>query len=116
MSNNPDQNETKKLSLAERAKRARKEQYEKAKERQRAYLASPEVQKKLQEKKDKLKQIRKEKADAMKLQKKTASREAKKALDADLKATREKKQVERDAELQGMVKPALTLIQGGALK
>lgn len=105
---------TKKQTMAERVRMARKEQYKKAKERQKAYLASPEVQKRLSEKKEALKKLRKEKSDQLRANKRVANSAAKKSLSEDLKKSREKKQSERDAELKELVRPALTLIQGGA--
>ena len=100
--------------MAERVRLARKEQYKKAKEKQKAYLASPEVKKRLDEKKEAFKKLRKEKSGQLRASKRAANADAKKSLSEDLKKSREKKQAERDQELKEMVRPALTLIQGGA--
>ena len=105
--------DTRKLTMAERARLARKEQYKKAKEKQKAYLASPEVQKRLSEKKEALRKIRKEKSDQLRDSRRSANAAAKKSLSEDSKQSRERKQAERDAELKQLVRPALTLIQGG---
>lgn len=105
-----------KLTMAERARIARKEQYTKAKAKQKAYLASPEVQKRLAEKRDKMRQMRKEKSDQIKSKKKAENSAAKKSLSEDSKNARLERQAARDIELQQMVRPALTLIQGGNSK
>lgn len=110
---NGESQPTKKLSMAERVRLARKEQYQKAKLKQKAYLASPEVQKRLSEKRDKIKQMRKERANQMKSRRREDNSEAKKSLSEDARNTRLAKQAERDQELLQMVRPALTLIQGG---
>ena len=118
MSGNPDNDKEtitpQKISLAEKAKVARKEQYQKAKEKQKAYLATPEVQKRLSERKMKLQKMRSERADQFRAKKKRLNAAAKKALSDDASAAREKRQAERDLELKEKVRPALTLIQGGA--
>ena len=110
---NGESQPAKKLSMAERVRIARKEQYQKAKLKQKAYLASPEVQKRLSEKRDKLKEMRKERANQMKSRRREDNSAAKKSLSEDAKNARLAKQAERDQELLQMVRPALTLIQGG---
>jgi hypothetical protein len=108
-SRKPETTVSKAFQRKEAAKKFRKEAYQKAKERQQKYLNSPEVKEKIAKRKMEMKLRRKENshraADERKIEKRNFL-EAK---------TQEKMKLtaQKDEELQKLIKPALTLIQGG---
>lgn len=102
------------LSQKERARTMRQAAYQKAKEQKKKYLASPEVQKKLADRKAMLKEQRKAMSAKQKQSRSQKYQEEKTALSSAVKESKLKRQDERDEELKKMLKPALTLIKGGA--
>ncbi len=108
------QQPSKKLTMAERARLARRAQYDAAKERKKKYLSSPEIQAKLIERKEQQKAYRKEKSTQLKTKSKADHKLAKQELAKAIKDSKQQKQELRDQELKTMLKPALTLLKGGA--
>lgn len=101
------------LTLKERAKKARKDAYAKAKERQKAYLASPAVKAKIQAKKDQAKLLRQKRHDEQKAKKSAFTKNIRAQEKSEEILARENQQAIKDESLKKLLKPALTLLQGG---
>ncbi|MCX6118024.1 MAG: hypothetical protein NT027_10815 [Proteobacteria bacterium] len=87
--------------------------YEKAKARQKEYLARPDVIEKNKLRKENLKSQRKKLSQKSKESRNRGNEVLKESLKQSMEELRTHKQAERDQELLKKIKPALTLLQGG---
>ncbi|MCX6125012.1 MAG: hypothetical protein NTV34_09745 [Proteobacteria bacterium] len=96
-----------------RAQALRKEAYQRAKERKKAYLASPEVRARIMKQRSIKKNARQEYTAKARLEKSNRRKIESQDVKNAKQELRSAKVSARDEELHGLVRPGLTLLKGG---